>query len=90
MSGSRTISFRIPQENIEDLDTIAKSMDRDRSYLLNAAVENYLNEQRRLVAMVKEGLEASRRGNLIDDEEVGKMIDAWGQRAPKVKRRRTA
>jgi predicted transcriptional regulator len=52
-------------------------MDRDRSYLLNEAVESYLNEQRRIVAMVEAGLEASRKGELIDDEDVGMMIESW-------------
>jgi predicted transcriptional regulator len=77
MSTPRTISFRIPSEKVAALDLIAKAMDRDRSYLLNEAVENYLREQRRFAAMVEEGLEASHRGELIDDEEVGRMIETW-------------
>jgi predicted transcriptional regulator len=79
MSTPRTISFRIDSEKVAELDRIAKNMDRDRSYLLNEAVENYLSEQRRFAAMVEEGLEASRRGELIDDEEVGRMIESWNR-----------
>jgi predicted transcriptional regulator len=79
MSTPRTISFRIDSEKVAELDQIAKNMDRDRSYLLNEAVERYLSEQRRFAAMVEEGLEASRRGELIDDEEVGRMIESWNQ-----------
>jgi predicted transcriptional regulator len=77
MSSPRIISFRIAPEKVAELDLIAKSMDRDRSYLLNEAVEAYLSEQRRFAAMVEEGLEASRKGELIDDEDVGLMIDSW-------------
>jgi predicted transcriptional regulator len=62
------------------LDLIAKALDRDRSYLLNEAVESYLSEQRRFAAMVEEGLEASRKGELIDDDEVGRMIESWNLR----------
>jgi predicted transcriptional regulator len=29
------------------------------------------------MAMVEEGLEASRKGELIDHEDVGRMIDSW-------------
>jgi predicted transcriptional regulator len=79
MSTPRTISFRIDSEKVAQLDLIAKAMDRDRSYLLNEAVESYLSEQQRFAAMVKEGLEASRKGELIDDEEVGRMIESWNQ-----------
>jgi predicted transcriptional regulator len=77
MSTPRTISFRIAPEKVAQLDLIAKAMDRDRSYLLNEAVETYLSEQKRFTAMVEEGLEASRKGELIDDEEIGVMIDSW-------------
>jgi predicted transcriptional regulator len=77
MTTPRTISFRIDSEKVAQLDLIAKALDRDRSYLLNEAVESYLSEQRRFAAMVEEGLEASRKGELIDDEEVGRMIESW-------------
>jgi predicted transcriptional regulator len=79
MSTPRTISFRIDAEKVAQLDVIAKAMDRDRSYLLNEAVEIYLSEQRRFTALIEEGLEASRRGDLIDDEEVGLMVENWVQ-----------
>jgi predicted transcriptional regulator len=77
MSSPRTISFRIPADKVTELDAIAKAMDRDRSYLLNEAVESYLSEQKRFAAMVEEGLRASKNGELIDDEELGAMIDSW-------------
>jgi predicted transcriptional regulator len=77
MSPPRTISFRIAADKVAELDAIAKAMDRDRSYLLNEAVESYLSEQQRFVAMVNEGLRASENGELIDDEEVGALIDSW-------------
>jgi len=55
---------------------------RDRSYLLNEAVENFISEQKRFAAMVEEGLEASRNGELIDHEEVAAMVETWeGERA---------
>ena len=77
MNAPRTISFRIAADKVAELDSIAKAMDRDRSYLLNEAVESYLSEQQRFVAMVKEGLRAAENGELIDDEEVGRMVDSW-------------
>ncbi len=77
MSVPRTISFRIAADKVAELDSIAKAMDRDRSYLLNEAVESYLSEQQRFAAMVKEGLRSAERGELIDDEDVGRMVDSW-------------
>ena len=63
------------------MDTLAKAMDRDRSYLLNEAVEAYLGEQRRFIAMVEEGLEDMRSGRFYTDEEVGRMVDEWSREA---------
>lgn len=79
MTTPRTISFRIDPAKVAELDAIAKAMDRDRSYLLNEAVESYLSEQRRFVAMVEEGLEDARNGRLIDHEEVEAMIESWAR-----------
>jgi predicted transcriptional regulator len=77
MSTPRIVTFRIDPEKVAELDALAKAMDRDRSYLLNEAVDSYLGEQRRFAAMVEEGLEAARKGEMIDDEDVGIMIDSW-------------
>jgi predicted transcriptional regulator len=77
MSAPRTISFRIAPEKVAQLDSIAKAMDRDRSYLLNEAVETYLSEQQRFAAMVEEGLEDMREGRFFADEEVERMVDKW-------------
>jgi predicted transcriptional regulator len=87
MSSPRIISFRIAPEKVARLDKIAKAMDRDRSYLLNEAVESYLNEQRRFAAMVEEGREAFRRGETIDHEDVERMIDSWVQKKTSRSRR---
>jgi len=80
MSSPRTISFRIAPEKVAQLDSIAKAMDRDRSYLLNEAVETYLSEQQRFAAMVEEGLEDFRNGRYFEDEEVERMVGEWEQK----------
>jgi predicted transcriptional regulator len=87
MSSPRVITFRIAPEKVAELDRIAQTIDRDRSHLLNEAVENYLREQARFRAMVEEGLEASRNGELIDDEDVGAMIESWTRVKPREKPR---
>ena len=81
MGSPRTISFRIAPEKVAELDGIAKALDRDRSYLLNEAVESYLSEQRRFAAMVEEGLEDLRSGRHFTHEEVERMVDEWEGKA---------
>jgi predicted transcriptional regulator len=77
MSSPRTISFRIAPEKVAQLDSIAKAMDRDRSYLLNEAVESYLSEQQRFAAMVEEGREDFRNGRTFSEEEVERKVVEW-------------
>jgi predicted transcriptional regulator len=77
MSAPRTISFRIAADKVAELDSIAKAMDRDRSYLLNEAVASYLSEQQRFAAMVREGQEDIRAGRTRSHEEVVRMVDEW-------------
>jgi predicted transcriptional regulator len=77
MPTARTISFRIDSEKVAQLDQIAQAMDRDRSYLLNEAVEGYLSEQRRFAAMVEEGREDFRKGRFYTHEEVERMAGEW-------------
>jgi predicted transcriptional regulator len=77
VSSPRTISFRIATEKVAELDAIAKAMDRNRSYLLNEAVESYLGEQQRFAAMVKEGREDILAGRTFSHEEVENLVGEW-------------
>lgn len=77
MTSPRTISFRIDADKVAQLDSIAKAMDRDRSYLLNEAVENYLSEQQRFAAMVEEGRDDVRAGRTISHQDVERIVDEW-------------
>ena len=38
---SKSVTFRLEDDKLQFLDTLAGTRDRDRSYLLNEAVENY-------------------------------------------------
>jgi predicted transcriptional regulator len=90
MGGMRTISFRVDAEKVAELDAIAKNMERDRSYLLNEAVENYIAEQRYIIAEIEAGLEDARAGRVVDHEEVEAMVERWSGRVTDRKRRKTA
>jgi predicted transcriptional regulator len=83
MTTVRTISFRIAADKVEELDALARSMDRDRSYLLNEALDDFLSQQQRFHQLVEQGLAALDRGETISDEELTERIDSWEQAASK-------
>ena len=74
MSSSKTISFRIPSGAVETLDALAESLDRDRSYLLNEAVEQYLELNEYHAKLMARGLRAAKEGKFVAHAEVKKMI----------------
>ena len=75
MSNLRIISFRIAVEKVAELDQIAKAMDRDRSYLLNEAVEAYLSEQRRPAVLAEKSLGPFLKREPVGDADTGNLID---------------
>jgi len=74
MSAVKTISFRIPTDTVESLDELAESMDRDRSHVLNEAVENYLRLNEHHIKLIRKGLRAAERGDFVPDAEMKKLI----------------
>jgi predicted transcriptional regulator len=74
MSSQKTISFRMEVNKVETLDAIAAETKRDRSFLLNEAVDTWLdlNEyQNRLVAA---GMKDAEEGRYVDNAEMRKRL----------------
>jgi predicted transcriptional regulator len=78
-SPEKTISFRADAEKIAALDSLAAAQDRPRSYLINEAINNYLELQAYHDALVRKGLEAMRKGEIISHEEVVKELRKSGR-----------
>jgi len=73
----KTVSFRIEAKKIAELDDLGKAHARDRSFLLNEAVEAYLDEQRWQLAHIKEGLRQAAAGMGKPHEEI---VAKWRRR----------
>lgn len=74
MGTQRTISFRIPAKKVKTLDALAETLDRDRSYLLNEAVEHYLELNEYHIKLIEKGLRAAEKGDFVPDAEMKKLI----------------
>lgn len=73
----KTVSFRLGADKVAELDKLGKAQARDRSFLLNEAVDAYLDEQRRQLAHIKEGLRQADSGMGKPHEEV---VAKWRRR----------
>jgi predicted transcriptional regulator len=74
MSTLKTISFRMRADAIETLDALAERMDRDRTYLLNEAVERYLELNEYHIKLIEKGFCAAEAGDFVPEAEMKKLI----------------
>jgi len=65
-----TISFRLGTEKKEKLDAIAEIVDRDRSYLLNEAVDAYIELHQWQIEHIQEGIRQADAGKFASKAEV--------------------
>jgi predicted transcriptional regulator len=64
------VTCRLPAEDVAFLDAIATNMERDRSYLIKKAVEEYIASQRWQLEEIDRGLAEIEAGQFATDEEV--------------------
>jgi len=68
-AAKQTITFRTTAETRGQLDKVADAMDRDRSYVLNQAIETYLEMYSWQVAHIEEGRKQARNGEFVSEQE---------------------
>lgn len=76
----KTVSFRTNSKKIEALDALAALQERDRSYLLNQAVDNLLDLHQYHVSLIENGIREADAGELVDHVEVKEMMSKLRQR----------
>lgn len=74
------ISFRLQSDKVAALDTLAESLDRDRTYLLNQAVQAYLDIQQWQLEEIRAGIAEADAGRLIGHSKVKAMAARWRRR----------
>ena len=70
MRSPKTVTFRMETGKVKQLDAYAEQDQRDRSYLLNEAVDRYLEVRQLQVARIEEGLRQAEAGELIEHADV--------------------
>ena len=76
-NNKKTVSFRLDAEKVADLDELGKAHARDRTFLLNEAVDAYLDVQRWQVAHIKESIRQADSGMGKPHEQV---VAKWRRR----------
>ena len=72
-----TITVRVDAEKKHALDAIADGMDRDRSYIVNEAINAYLEVHEWQIEHIKEGLRQAKAGKFASDKELARSFARW-------------
>ena len=75
---SDSLSFRVTGENAKRLEELSRATDRPRSWLLERALEDYLDPHAWQVAHIHDGLEALESGRGVAHEKVEAWLRTWG------------
>ncbi|MGC2403366.1 MAG: CopG family transcriptional regulator [Acidobacteriaceae bacterium] len=70
----KTITFRLPEEKLRALDSVAEVHQRDRSFVINEAVAQYLSLHEYHRSLIEEGVRQDDAGDVVDHETVLKMM----------------
>ncbi len=72
-----TLSFRTDEDIRDRLDRLARARRRDRSFLINEAIEQYLELSDWQEAQIRAGIEEADRGEFATEEEVEAVFAKW-------------
>ena len=77
MAAEKTTTIRMDPRTLKRVDGIARAMSRSRAWVINQAVERYLDYEEWFVAAVKQGLKEAEDGQLVEHEAV---VRRWESR----------
>ena len=72
------ITVRLTDEVKEKLETIAKSMDRSRSYLIQQAVEDLIRQYDWQLREIEAGIKDAKEGKFIEHDD---LLKYWRKKA---------
>lgn len=70
------VTIRTAKETVSAIDALAATMDRSRNYIINQAIQQYLETQAWQIERIRAGIEAAREGRVKPAEEVYAAIAA--------------
>jgi RHH-type transcriptional regulator, rel operon repressor / antitoxin RelB len=71
------VTIRLDASKKKALDVIASGLDRDRSYIINQAIDAFLDAHHWQFGHIKEGLRQASRKEFASDAEVKSAFAKW-------------
>ncbi|MFL1781467.1 Ribbon-helix-helix protein, CopG family [Candidatus Hepatincolaceae symbiont of Richtersius coronifer] len=71
----KSFGVRLPDEVVVKLDNIAALEDRDRSYIINKAIKDYIQHHEYIIEQINAGLEDIRNGEFYEEKEFKELLE---------------
>ena len=76
-AGKEVVTVRLEPAKRAELDVLARAVSRDRSFLINEAIDAYLAVHRWQVSEIEEGLRQAEAGEVASEAEVDAAFAAF-------------
>ena len=74
----QTTTVRLKDETLESVNLIAAATNRSKSYVLQEAVEQYVQRESAVIEQIQQGIKAASEGRTISHKEVKERLRAKG------------
>lgn len=71
------VTCRIPKDAVESLDKLGALVDRDRSYLINQAITQYVANQKWQIEEVERAIAEADAGKVVSYDDFVKAVQSW-------------
>lgn len=77
----KTTTVQVEDEVLDRVDGLARTLNRSRSWVINEALDRFLDYEEWFIQEVQNGLEEAERGELASHEEAVARFRKWGAHA---------
>ena len=74
---TEAFTIRSDSNKVKKLDQLANKLDRSRNYLVNQAIEQYLDINTWQIQQIKQGIKAADEGRFVDDAEMERVFNKY-------------
>ena len=78
---TEAFTVRADSKKVRMLDKLAKQQDRSRNFLVNQAIDQFLEINAWQIERTKEGVRAADEGRFVSDAEMARIFDKYSHRA---------
>lgn len=76
--GNVNVTARLDPKTKEELDLLARSTARSKSFLISEAIKAYVKEQAWQISAIKEGVLEADAGHFASEDEIRSTFRKWG------------